>query len=132
MRIIYELQSSSDDKDFSEINDELRNSNPEYLEQFGEVGSSNWWDSIKSEKQDIQVLTGSVVSIEKLLNDNGREEDIAQIETDKAVLEVNLTYFSDFHGVRVGDELQLDSVTIYTNIDKPESAFVMDLKLCVL
>ena len=125
MEIIFELEKECNDSTFQEINSELEKEDSSYIESFGKVGSKLWWENYKEGKLEVLNLFGPVLSI-FTNEEDGITETFANVETDKSVVEIGVT-----SQVKVGDVLDIDTITICPNLDKPENSYQFLLKICI-
>ena len=122
MKDLFLLENEAHESLFEEVNSALAEKNQAYLKMFGTVGSQQWWANYAKGDFDSFVAGGEVLSIWSETNEENRLVHYAEIETEKAVLELELTEFIAAGLVAVGSYYEQELVTIYVDEDDPETS----------
>lgn len=122
MKDLFLLKNEVHESVFEDVNVALVEKNQAYLKMFGAVGSQQWWANYAKGDIDSFVAGGEVLSIWSETNEENRLVHYAEIETEKAVLELELTEFIAAGLVAVGNYYEQELVTIYVDEDDPETS----------
>lgn len=131
MKDLFLLKNEVRESLFDEVNAALGAGNQAYIQKFGAVGSLAWWDNYAKGKIDSFVAGGEVLSIWSERNEENRLVHYAEIETEKAVLELELTEFIAAGLVAIGNYYEQELVTIYVDEDDPETSHQFLIRVSV-
>ncbi|MDF3126421.1 hypothetical protein [Rheinheimera sp. 1928-s] len=131
MKDLFLLKNELHKSLFEDVNSALAEKNQAYLQKFGEVGSLKWWEHYSKGEIESFVVSGDVLSVWSERNEENRLVHYAEIETDKAVLEIEQTEFITAGLIAVGQYYEQELVTIYVDEDDPESSYQFLIRVSV-
>lgn len=131
MRDLFLLKNEAHESLFEDVNSALAEKNQAYLQKFGAVGSQQWWANYAKGTIDSFVAGGEVISVWSETNKENRVVHCAEIETEKAILELELTEFIAAGLVAVGNYYEQELVTIYVDEDDPETSHQFLIRISV-
>ena len=131
MKDLFLLKNEAHESLFEEVNSALAEKNQAYLKKFGAVGCPQWWANYTKGYIDSFVVGGEVISIWSETNEENRVVHCAEIETEKAILEVELTEFITAGLVALGNYYEQELVTIYVDEDDPETSHQFLIRMSV-
>ena len=126
MEILFDLRNEPEAPLADLANERLKKERPNYLEQFGAVGSAEWWSHYDAGLICRTIHSGFVNHIG--ISDDGEhpeEEDIIRISTDRRDIEYDREGFWLKDSIALGDKIEITKIHVVT----PSCTSIIDVKV---
>ena len=116
MEILFDLRNQPESRLVEQVNSRLRKERPDYLTQFGEVGSTDWWKRYDAGHICRTIHSGIVTHLGVVeVSEHCEEEDVIRISTDRRNIEYDREGFWLHDSIEVGNRIEITTVKVVTS-----------------
>ena len=129
MTVLYDLRKDSNNALVKSANDNLRIYNPELIDKFGEIGSSEWWGNYDSGKITKKIIVGNIISIKPDEDDD--LGDAVTIQTSEREIAYDYIGYWEKPEVKVGCTVEIIRIKSTVSTRTGPLTILIDAKIKV-
>ena len=126
MEILFDLRNEPELPLVDLTNNRIKKERPDYLKQFGAVGSMEWWERYDAGLICRTIHSGVVTHLGVTDDaDHPEQEDVIRISTDRRDIEYDREGFWLSNSIAIGDLIEITRVQVVT----PSCTTILDIKV---
>jgi len=127
MTILYDLRKDSNNALVKRANDNLREYKAVLIDEFGEIGSIEWWNNFDSGKITHKIIVGQIISIEPDEDDD--LGDAVRIQTSERQIAYDYEGFWIKPEVKIGSTVKITRVKSTVSTKTGPISILIDVKI---